>query len=311
MLQVGMHDPDKLVRVAHALSTRARVDMLRLLNDRSLNVLEMSEALSLPVSTVANNVKILEAAELIHTELLPAVRGAMKVCTRSYDDVHVALNPKFSQMIGDTYLYQIEMPIGQYSNCEVYPTCGMASREEFLVTEDEPASFYHPLHINASIIWFRKGFVEYLLPLEIPQQATIEAIEFSMELCSEAPNFDHDWPSDISLWVNDVELGYWTSPGDFGERKGKLNPAWWAERTHTQYGLLKTWRIDQEKTTLDMAKLSDVILSDLQLERRPSIKLKIGVKQDAVHRGGVNLFGKHFGDYEQDIMMKVHYKIDV
>ncbi|MFD2115307.1 ArsR/SmtB family transcription factor [Paenibacillus yanchengensis] len=310
MLQVGMHDPDQLVRVAHALSTRARVDMLRLLNDRSMNVLEISDALSLPVSTVANNVKILEAAELIHTELLPAVRGAMKVCTRSYDDVHMALNTKFNQPVGDLQLYQIEMPIGQYSNCEVYPTCGMASVEELLVQEDEPASFYHPLHINAGIIWFRKGFVEYLLPLETPQQATIEAIEFSMELCSEAPNYDHDWPSDISVWINDVELGHWTSPGDFGERKGKLNPLWWKERTNTQYGLLKTWRVDRERTTLDMTKLSDVKLLDLQLEHRPNIKLKIGVKQDALHRGGVNLFGRQFGDYEQGIIMKVHYKLN-
>ncbi|MEF2248816.1 ArsR/SmtB family transcription factor [Paenibacillus sp. IITD108] len=307
MLQVGMNEPEKLVKVAHALSTRARVDILRLLNARSMNVIEIAEALSLPVSTVANNVKILEAAELINTELLPAVRGAMKVCTRSYDDVHMILNTTFRGSQDGKQVYEIDMPIGQYSYCEVYPTCGMASAEAMIIQEDEPASFYHPNHIGAGIIWFRKGYVEYLLPLEIPEGSKVDSIEFSMEICSEAPNFDHDWPSDISVWVNGVEIGMWTSPGDFGDRKGRFNSNWWAQQTTTQYGLLKTWRVDAERTTLDMKKVSDVTLADLKLEQRPSVRLRIGVKADALHKGGINLFGRSFGDYEQDIVMKVHY----
>ncbi|GAA0399843.1 ArsR/SmtB family transcription factor [Paenibacillus motobuensis] len=307
MFEVGIDEPDKLVQVAHALSTRARVDILRLLSSKSMNVIAIAEELSLPVSTVANNVRILEAAELIHSELLPAVRGAMKVCTRTYDDVHIMLNTVVRGRDDGQQVYEIEMPIGQYSDCEVYPTCGMANAEAMIIKEDEPASFYHPNHVGAGIIWFRKGYVEYLMPLEIPQNARIEAIEFSMELCSEAPNFDNDWPSNISVWVNDIEIGMWTSPGDFGDRRGRLSPAWWSKQTTTQYGLLKTWRVDAERTTLDMKKVSDVKLSDLRLEQKPSVKLRIGVKADAVHKGGVNLFGRHFGDYEQDIIMKVHY----
>ncbi|MEF2246307.1 MULTISPECIES: ArsR/SmtB family transcription factor [unclassified Paenibacillus] len=307
MLQVGMNEPEKLVKVAHALSTRARVDILRLLSARSMNVIEIAEALSLPVSTVANNVKILEAAELIYTELLPAVRGAMKVCTRSYDDVHMILNTTIRDSQDDKQVYVIDMPIGQYSDCEVYPTCGIANAEAMIIQEDEPASFYHPNHIGAGIIWFRKGYVEYLLPLEIPQGSQIDSIEFSMEICSEAPNFDHDWPSDISVWVNGVEIGMWTSPGDFGDRKGRLNSNWWVQQTTTQYGLLKTWRVDAERTTLDMKKVSDVTLADLKLEQGPSVRLRIGVKADALHKGGINLFGRSFGDHEQDIVMKVHY----
>lgn len=127
-----------------------------------------------------------------------------------------------------------------------------------------------------------------------------------MELCSEAPNFDNDWPSDITLWINDVEIGTWTSPGDFGDRRGKLNPDWWIDWA-TQYGLLKTWRVDKERTTIDMDKVSDVSLADLALEGRHHLKLRIGIKSDALHKGGINLFGRQFGDYPQDIVMKVHY----
>jgi predicted transcriptional regulator len=200
------------------------------------------------------------------------------------------------------------MPIGHYSDCEVFPTCGMASRDNMIILEDEPSSFYHPKHIGAQIIWFRKGYLEYLFPIELPQNAKIKQLEFSMEICSEAPNYDNDWPSDITLWVNGVDIGTWTSPGDFGGRRGKRNPSWWSD-VATQYGLLKTWKMDNERTTLDMQKISEVTVDRLGLLQRPNLRLRIGVKQDAVHKGGVNLFGRDFGDHDQEIVMKIHYSL--
>ncbi len=309
MLELSFNDPDKLVLVSHALSTRSRVDILRLLSSRKMNVVEIAEALQLPVSTVANNVKVLEAAKLINTELLPASRGAMKVCSRNYDDIHIGFNVEKAVPKGAVRVYEMEMPIGHYSDCEVHPTCGMANADGMIIREDEPASFYHPKRVGAQIIWFRKGYIEYLLPLELPPNARVESLELSMEMCSEAPNYDNNWPSDISVWVNGAEIGTWTSPGDFGDRRGKLNPPWWLDWT-TQYGLLKTWRVDEEKTTLDMNKVSDVKLSDLKLTHRPNVRLRIGVKEGAIHQGGVNLFGRQFGDHEQDIVMKVHYSVE-
>lgn len=308
MLELSFDNPDELVTVTHALSTRSRVDILRLLISQNLNIVEIAEALKLPVSTVASNIKVLEAARLINTELLPASRGAMKVCSRNYDDIHIALNLEKAIPKGDIQVYEVDMPIGHYSDCEVSPTCGMANGEGMIIREDEPASFYHPKHVGAQIMWFRKGYVEYLMPLEIPAEAVIESLELSMEICSEAPNYDHNWPSDISVWINGVEIGMWTCPGDFGDRRGKLNPAWWFEWS-TQYGLLKTWRVDKNKTTLDMEKISAVDLAQLDLQNSHKLRVRIGIKPDAVHQGGVNLFGRQFGDYDQNIKMTVHYAI--
>ncbi|MDN8589115.1 ArsR family transcriptional regulator [Chryseobacterium mucoviscidosis] len=308
MLELSFDNPDELVMVTHALSTRSRVDILRLLISQNLNIVEIAEALKLPVSTVASNIKVLEAARLINTELLPASRGAMKVCSRNYDDIHIALNLEKAIPKGDIQVYEVDMPIGHYSDCEVSPTCGMANGEGMIIREDEPASFFHPKHVGAQIMWFRKGYVEYLMPLEIPGEAVIESLELSMEMCSEAPNYDHNWPSDISVWINGVEIGMWTCPGDFGDRRGKLNPAWWFEWS-TQYGLLKTWRVDKNKTTLDMEKISAVDLAQLNLQNSHKLRVRIGIKPDAVHQGGVNLFGRQFGDYDQNIKMTVHYAI--
>jgi predicted transcriptional regulator len=56
VLELNFNEPDKLVTVAHALSTRTRIDILRLLSNKNMNVVEIADALKLPVSTVANNV---------------------------------------------------------------------------------------------------------------------------------------------------------------------------------------------------------------------------------------------------------------
>ena len=46
----------------------------------------------------------------------------------------------------------------------------------------------------------------------------------AMELSSEVPGTNADWPSDISIWVNDVKVGTWTSPGDYGDKRGRFTP---------------------------------------------------------------------------------------
>jgi len=37
------------------------------------------------------------------------------------------------------------------------------------------------------------------------------------------------------------------------------------------------------------------------------VAVRIGNKPDAHYVGGFNLFGKHFGDYDQDIILTVEY----
>lgn len=52
-------------------------------------------------------------------------------------------------------------------------------------------------------------------------------------------------------------------------------------------------------------KNEDVNLNTLQLNARDAIKFKIGIKEDAEYIGGINLFGKNFGDFPQAIKMTV------
>lgn len=87
---------------------------------------------------------------------------------------------------------------------------------------------------------------------------------------------------------------------------GRLNPSWWSD-TSSQYGLLKTWRVDENGSTLDDAELSSVKLSDLELERQDYISLRIGVHADAEHVGGLNLFGENSAISRRGIVARIGY----
>ncbi|WP_308636418.1 ArsR/SmtB family transcription factor [Paenibacillus silvisoli] len=306
MLELSINKPEEMAKVAHALSSQTRLSIIKLLlKHHKLNVIEIADLLQIPVSTAATNIKVLEDAGLILTELLPASRGAMKVCRRNFDDVHMILNPD-ARYQSPNQSYFIEMPIGHFNDFEVHPTCGMANASGMIVPEDVPSSFYHPECKTAEIIWFRQGWIEYRFPKVLPVNAIIKAVEFKMELCSEAPHYNNNWPSDITVWINGVEVGTWTSPGDFGDHRGKNNPSWWNDYS-TQYGMLKSFRVDDERSTLDNERVSSVVLGDLKLRDSSFISLKIGVKATAVHKGGVNLFGRGFGDHDQAITMNVQF----
>jgi predicted transcriptional regulator len=306
VLELSIDEPNRLRTIAHALSSDVRIKILKLLSTSQENIVEIAEKLILPISTVASHIKVLEEAGLIVTEIQRASRGTMKVCSRTFDDIYMNLN----QSVGynnPKNCYEIEMPIGHYADCNVHPTCGIMNANGIFPSVDNPAQFYHPDRVTAQLIWFRKGFVVYKFPLlSAASDAKMDSIQFSMELCSEAPRYDHNWPSDITIQINDKEIGTWTSPGDFGDRRGNLNPSWFPA-FNTQYGLLKTWKVERQGSYLDDVKISDVTLEDLKLEGHQFVSLKIEVKANATNIGGINLFGKGLGDYSQDIIMRIMY----
>jgi predicted transcriptional regulator len=297
-------DGESAIGVLQALSSETRLLMLSLLSHRTMNVSNLTEALGLPASTVTFNLKQLEVAGLVNIQYMPGTRGQQKLIAKSYDEILVKLPGV--EIEADKEIIEVSMPVGNYKRFEVKPTCGLASETKYIGMIDDPRSFYEPEHVFAQLIWFKQGFVEYDFPNNLPYGAEPTELELSMEICSEAPEYDLDWPSDITLWLNKTEIGTWTSPGDFGGERGRHTPAWWSV-DQTNYGLLKRWRISPKGAFIDGEKLSSVCLKDLNLEGQNHIEVKIGVKSDARHVGGINLFGRKFGNYEQDIQLRTRY----
>jgi predicted transcriptional regulator len=302
LLDVGADDA-RLDAVLRALASEPRRRILELLADRLYNVSEIAKLLDIPVSTANLHVNVLEAAGLLITDRRPASRGSQKVCTRAVDDIAVVFSrgrPDEGQMI------EIAVPLGSFVDSQVAPSCGLASAAGIIGLFDDPASFYDPQRIEAQMIWFHHGFVEYRVAHRLPPTARLESVHVSCEVCSEAPLHHDDWPSDIEVVVNGVAIGSWTSPADFGGQRGMLTPAWWEDH-NSQFGLLKVWQVNDRGGWVDGIRVSDVRLGDLAVADTPYLTVRIGVREDARHVGGLNLFGRGFGNYPQDLVVRLKY----
>ncbi len=276
--------------------------MLRLLYGRRMNVNEIARELRIAQSTAATNVLALEKAGLIRTEQAAATRGSQKICTSVCEEIVLSLVPEDTRRPDN--IIETQMPVGLYTDFQVATPCGMLSSTGVIGYYDDVASFLSPHRALAQLAWFAKGWLEYRFPSNIPAGRTLASVSVSAEVCSEFPGSNVEWPSDITVWVNGVRVGTWTSPGDMGDKRGVLTPEWW-RLGDTQYGFLKTWTVTGECSFVDGIRCSDTTLDRLDIDRSSHITVRIGVTDDAANCGGMNIFGSQFGNYEKDIVLRL------
>lgn len=306
--ELMLERPDKLLSIARALSSPVRLNILSALNDCSMSVGELAKKLDVPMSTMALAVRTLEEADLIICDIQPGSHGSTKICSRKLDTIAITLVS--NHVRSGPQPLTLTMPIGGYSVAEgIHPTCGMLSAVQPLGALDSPRIFYSPNRFDAQLIWFQQGFLEYRFSFsDHVIEEDIEWLELSFEACSEAPMYRDPWPSDIYVEINQKKIGTWTCPSDCGGRQGNLTPEWWT-LANTQYGFLKTWRIDNTGSYLDHIKISDTTTSDLKLVEHSFIRVRIGVDPDSEHPNGINLFGEKFGDHPQSINLKIGFRV--
>ena len=303
-LQGDDHSLHQMEAVTKALGSVTRLEILNFLSAHPCSLLEIAEALHIPPSTATLHINVLEKAGLIQTDLRPATRGLQKICGRVYDRIVIQL-PAYLER--QEAVVEVSMPVGAFVQVSAVPTCGLLGELGIIGHLDDPSAFYEPEHIHAQLLWLRRGFVEYHFPNRLPAGAVLDDIEISFEVCSEAPLHHSDWPSDITVWIADQEIGTWTSPADFGGERGMLTPSWW-DTQNSQYGLLKIWKVTMSGSYVDGVLVSNKTLKDLSLRAAAPIPVRIGIKANAVHVGGINLFGSKFGNYPQDIVLRQHFK---
>lgn len=289
--------------VFKALGSEIRLEIIRiLLENHSMNMNELAGRLNITNGALTSHIKKLEEASIVTVSNETAVHGNQKICSVHLDKILIDLAPEED----DKNIYQTNLRIGHYSDYEVYPTCGLSTASALIGEVDDTRYFAHPDRYNADILWFTRGYVEYIIPNFIPPSQKIDQLTISAELCSEAPGINEVWPSDISFYLNDTCVGSWISPGDFGNVKGIFTPDWWYPNWN-QYGLLKLLVINKKGTFIDGLQISDVSILELNLNSKSTIKLKFAVDDNARHIGGLTIFGKSFGNYNQDINIRIHY----
>ncbi len=301
------HDKKLIKDISRALSNEDRIQILELLNNGPLNILEISQKLNIPLSTTANHIQILDEARLIMTEFTPTLKGHMKLCSRMVTKIdYIIWNSDSTQKTTKTT--KIEMPVGNFVDANVYSPCGMAGDYSHLIEEDQPSLFYSPKRSQAGLIWFQKGYITYRFPLGKINKKTIKELSIELELCSETAYYKEEWPSDITISLCNEELFTYTSPGDFGINRGQLNPIWWPN-SNTQHGLLKKFTIVNNGVYFEGKRVNDTFtLEKFHNLNTSYIELKLEIKSDAKHIGGINIFGKTFGNHPQDILLSITHE---
>jgi predicted transcriptional regulator len=298
-------DPLERIDILKSLASEVRVRILELLTRQGpRNVNEVAAELGIPQSTISSNIQVLVDAGLVQTKSQKARKGSQKVCHSTFSELLIAF--KEGSPTKANGAIEVEMPLGLYTRCDVSAPCGLCSKDGVIGLLDVPDIFLDPDRMRAGLLWFTRGYVEYQFPNNAKlSDSAFEALEISLELSSEVPGTSSDWPSDITVAINGCEIETWTSPGDFGDKRGILTPDWW-KLAGSQYGHLKVWRVTSDGTFRDGERVSDCTIGDLQLDSHRSIRVRIGVKKDARHPGGINIFGRGFGNHDQDIVLRLH-----
>ncbi len=294
---------DEGLELFKALGSDIRIEIIKLLlANKSMNMNELASSLNITNGALTSHIKKLEDCGIVSISNESTGHGNQKKCTVRLDKILIDMD---SQEVNEN-VYQTDIKVGHYSNYSIYPTCGLASSTALIGQVDDARYFTHPDRYQADIVWFTKGYIEYIIPNFIPTSQKIEQITISAELSSEAPGSNNIWPSDIYFYLNDVCIGTWTSPGDFGDIKGIFTPDWWFPNWN-QYGLLKLLVINKKGTFIDGLRISDVTIRDFNFDYRSTIRFKMEVPDTAKHVGGLTIFGKSFGNYNQDINVRINY----
>ena len=286
-----------------ALGSDVRIEIVRiLLENNGMNMNELASRLNITNGALTSHIRKLEECGVVTVAGETTGHGNQKICSVHLDKILIELQDQQK----NENVYTTSIKVGLFSDYDVFPTCGLASGSQLIGEVDDTRYFSHPDRYNADILWFTKGYVEYVIPNFIPFSQKIDELCISAELSSEAPGINNIWPSDIYFYLNDVFLGIWTSPGDFGDVKGIFTPDWWFPNWN-QYGLLKMLVINHHGTFIDGLQISGVSIDRFNLTSKSSVKFKMAVPDSAEHVGGLTVYGKSFGNYNQDIDVRISY----
>ncbi len=289
--------------VFKALGSDIRIAIIRLLlknNGMSMN--ELASCLNITNGALTGHIKKLEDCGIVTIVNEPAAHGNSKMCMVWLDKILIDFDTAESQK----NICETEIRIGHYTNFQIYPVCGLATASRFIGEVDDPRYFAHPDRVDAEILWFDKGYVEYVIPNFVPAYQKIDQLSICAELGPNAPGTDAVNPANITFVLNDTAIGSWISPGDFGDHAGIFTPDWWYGNWN-QHGMLKTITINQAGTFLDGLKISSVSLKDFMLDYKSTIKFRITINEEAEHTSGLTIYGRNFGNYNQHINVRIQY----
>ena len=86
-----------IIRVAVALSSPTRLNILNFLRNREADIGQVAELVKQSKANTSAQIRILERAGLVKTFYRPGVRGVKKVCASNVNEIRIVLSPPTQQ----------------------------------------------------------------------------------------------------------------------------------------------------------------------------------------------------------------------
>jgi predicted transcriptional regulator len=300
---IHLKDIREGTKIFKALGSAVRLEILSLLSEyQYLNMNDLAELLKISKGALTGHIRLLQEANLIEITSAMGKKGVQKICSLPHESLVVELGNEESPESA----YEIELDVGLFFDFSIKPICGIATVEHLIGSYDDPRFFAHPDRINAGVLWFASGYVEYRIPNFLKPTQRPEELILSFEIKAETPRSGNR-ASDIHFSINDISLGSWSNSTEGIPQKGILTPSWW-EASWSQCGFMKILSVRENGSFMDGMQLSKTTIQDLNLTPTSDIRFRIAVPNNSEPTGGLTLFGKGFGNYNQGIRAKIKWQ---
>ena len=307
MLQInGLNEG---LEIFKALGSEPRMRIVELLSEKGeMSLNEIASALGLTGGAITSHVRKLEECGIVRITQVHTSRGLKKNC--SLCEAQILLNVVPSSEEHNTKVYETEVPIGHYSDYSIRPGCGLAGTSAMIGPTDDPRCFAWPERVDADLLWFHDGYIEYRIPNLLPEGHRITQVTLSFEISSAEQNLPEDTLSDIYFSLNGKPLGHWLTIPHTDQARGIYTPLWW-NKPQRQHGYLKMIVVNEMGVFLDGVKLEETGIGWEFLDENGEMKLRFACHPENGREGGIALYGSRFGNYQQNIHARVHYMPEV
>ena len=128
---------DEGVELFKALGSELRINILKLLLEhKEMNMNELATRLGITNGALTSHIKKMEEVGLITVLSERGGHGNQKLCRVGLDKILVDIQQDGDG--GEENICETEIPIGHYSDYQIYPTCGLATTSELVGQVDDP-----------------------------------------------------------------------------------------------------------------------------------------------------------------------------
>lgn len=290
----------KALNVLKVLGNEPRFNILTLLMKGPMSISEIARKIQISQPTVTTYVQQLEENGLVFTRLQRAAKGYIKLCYSLYSGISLEWDEARQKALES--VYELDMPVGHYSSMNCSRPSLLANQGGILASSDDLSRFFHPIRMEAELLAMTQGVVKYLFPYNMPPEKKIHRIELSAEL--NIAQRHHSALTNVTLSINNCNF----TPLRLDVHDGIKEHSHildWYPKDMTTCGNLYVWQIDNQQTTLNSEPCGDFSLKDLQLQSMQPIEVSFNVESPHAPAGGMVIFGKSFGRYNQDLRLTI------